>query len=652
MMIKVKSLTKEYHMGENTVRALNSIDLEIEQGDFVAIMGPSGSGKSTLMQILGLLDVPSSGSYQLFGAEVSGLSEDELAVLRRNRIGFIFQQFNLLPRLSAVENVALPLLYSKREKGLAGPLKLLEKVGLESRADHRPNELSGGQQQRVAVARALVNKPQLIFADEPTGNLDSTSEREIMQTLHDLNEHGITIIMVTHSEEIGAQAKRLIHMRDGVITSDVRNAPLPKSKGGDVQNAVLPVEEVKGINWQEYSNFFKQAMKTLWASKVRTFLSMLGILIGVASVVTMLALGTGAQRAVEEQLTSLGTNLLIVEPGVQRVGGVMQESSTTRFTPEDAIAIRALPNVQNVLTLVTGRAQAIYQNKNWNTVVQGTLPSYPSMHSSEPVLGRFFTEDEERKRSRVAVIGMTVARNLFGEASPLGEMIKLNRVIFQIIGVLPEKGGSGAEDHDDIVLIPTSTAMRRLFGRTYVDKIEVQLVNQEVTGIVEKMTLDLLRQRQRIPPSRYADAFSVRSLADIQAALTATSRTMSMLLASIAAISLIVGGIGIMNIMLVSVTERTKEIGLRKAIGAKRSDILLQFLVESVSVSAIGGLIGVLLGCASSLLLSLVAGWAVSISTASILLSFFFSALIGMAFGIYPARKASLRHPIEALHYE
>lgn len=650
-MIEIRQITKEYRMGENIVCALKGINLSIEEGDFVAIMGPSGSGKSTLMQILGLLDVPTSGSYQLLGHEVSGLTEDELAVLRRDKIGFIFQQFNLLPRMSALENVSLPLLYSQKEQGFEGSLRLLEKVGLGKRADHHPNELSGGQQQRVAIARALVNRPRLIFADEPTGNLDSKSEKEIMALLHYLNEQGITVIIVTHAEEIGRQAKRLIRMLDGEVQSDTRNSPAPSTP------SVLPPSPNakpldRGASWQEYIEFFKQGLQTLWASKIRTLLSMLGILIGVAAVVTMLALGTGAQKAVEEQLTSLGSNMLVLMTGSTRVGGIMQESSTTRLVPEDAEAIRGLPNVSAVSTILFARAQVTYSNKNWNTFVQGTSPSYPVMHSAEPALGRFFTDEEEKLRARVAVIGVTVARELFGESSPLGEMIKMNKVPFQVIGVLPEKGGTGFRSQDDMVLIPTSTAMRRLFGKTYVDQIEIQVDSPDAIPLVESIVSDLMIERKRIPPSRQDDAFEIRNMADLQNALSSTSRTMSMLLASIAAISLIVGGIGIMNIMLVSVTERTKEIGLRKAIGAKRSDILLQFLVESIAISAIGGLSGVLLGCFASITLSQLAGWAVYISPGSILLSFFFSTAIGVGFGIYPARKASLRHPIEALRYE
>lgn len=653
-MIEVRNLTKEYRMGANVVRALNDVSLKIDEGDFVAIMGPSGSGKSTLMQILGLLDVPTAGSYRLDEREVAGLSEDELAVLRRERVGFIFQQFNLLPRMSALENVALPLLYSKKEQGFEGSQKLLEMVGLGSRSHHQPNELSGGQQQRVAIARSLVNQPRLIFADEPTGNLDSASEIEIMKALRDLNEQGITVVLVTHAEEIGAQAKRLIRMRDGQIQSDERHEPLPKIVSSKPEAVDLKQAALQSMSWREISEFFKQGFKTLWANKARTLLSMLGILIGVAAVVTMLALGSGAQKVVEDQLTSLGSNLLTIRPGAVRVGGVMQgdDKSRTRLTIEDAESLRGLPNVKEVMSVVDGWVQATYGNRNYNSRTVGVSPTYPRLYSVEPQYGRFFTSEEERLRSRVAVIGHRIARELFGEQNPLGEMIKLNRVIFQVIGILPERGAVGFRNQDEMILIPTTTGMRRLFGKNYIDSIEVQAASPEAVKMVETMSVDLLRIRKRVPPSQFEDAFRVTNMAEIQEAVASTNKTMSILLASIAAISLVVGGIGIMNIMLVSVTERTKEIGLRKAIGAKRSDILLQFLIESVAVSAIGGLLGIVLGVIASYSLTWVAGWPVSISLLSVVMSFGFSAAIGIAFGIYPARKASLRHPIEALRYE
>lgn len=647
-MIEIRGIEKSYRMGDNVVYALRGVDLRIEAGDYVAIMGPSGSGKSTLTHILGLLDVPNSGSYTLNGREVSKLSEDELAELRRREIGFIFQQFNLLPRMTAEENVALPLLYSKCE-GDPTPDALLNVVGLGQRKHHRPNELSGGQQQRVAIARSLVNRPRLIIADEPTGNLDSVSEKEILKELEALNASGITVVIVTHEEEVGQKAKRLIRMRDGVIQSDERLQPLPAKVPPSGPSHPAP-----GSQWREFLEHFRQGFKTLLANKVRTGLSMLGILIGVAAVVAMLALGRGAQAAIEAQLASLGSNLLVLRSGSVRVAGVAQETgSTARLTIEDGSAIKEkIPDIKTVAAVVNGRAQATYQAKNWSTQVQGVAEPYASMHASQPVIGRFFNEDENRKRSRVAVIGTTLVRELFDGKNPVGETFKLNRVNFQVIGVLPEKGANGFRDQDDVVLIPVYTAMHRLLGKNYVDSMEIEVNDPQKIDDTQDNVLQLMQTRHRIPPSLKDEAFQIRNMADVQAALAQSSNTMSALLASIAAISLLVGGIGIMNIMLVSVTERTKEIGLRKAIGAKRQDILMQFLAESVVVSAVGGVVGIFLGWLITIILSALAGWTTVVSLGSVLLAFFFSAFIGVVFGIYPARKASALHPIDALRYE
>jgi macrolide transport system ATP-binding/permease protein len=649
-MIEIRDITKTYQMGDTLVHALRGVSLKIDDGDFVAIMGPSGSGKSTLTHILGLLDVPSEGSYKLSGREVSQLSEDELAVFRREEIGFIFQQFNLLPRMSAQENVALPLLYSRKPDGDKRSMDLLERVGLGPRYFHRPNELSGGQQQRVAIARSLINRPRMILADEPTGNLDSVSEREILNTLKELNSQGITVIIVTHEEEIGAQAKRLIRMRDGVIQSDERTEPLPVSRIEPPGDSSKPYDRPLILEIFEY---FRQGFKTLAANKIRTALSMLGILIGVAAVVAMLALGRGAKQAIESQLSSLGSNLLILRPGATRVGGVSQEAgATTRLTPEDAEALSHVAGIKAVGPTVSGRAQLTYLNKNWSTQIQGVATTYAQMRTAEPQIGRFFSEDENRMRARVALVGATVVRELFGAQNPIGEYIKINKVNFQIIGILPEKGASGFRDQDDVVLIPIFTAMHRLLGKTYVDFIDIEVRSAPEIDSTQDAALALMYSRKRVPVSQQEDAFQIFNMADIQAAVQQSSQTMSLLLASIAAISLLVGGIGIMNIMLVSVTERTKEIGLRKAIGARRADILMQFLAESVVVSVVGGLAGIALGASISLGLSMATGWATSISPESVALAFFFSAFIGIIFGIYPARKASLLHPIDALRYE
>lgn len=651
-MIEIKDIRKSYRMGKQTLEVLKGVSVRIEDGDFVAIMGPSGSGKSTLMNILGLLDVPSSGSYKFNDIETAVMNEDQLAILRREEIGFIFQQFNLLPRISAAQNVALPLLYSKKEKGLTRAESLLSRVGLKDRVDHRPNELSGGQQQRVAIARSLINAPQMILADEPTGNLDSVSEKEIMKALKELNDSGITVVIVTHEEEIGAQAKRLIRMRDGVIQSDQRTQDFNRRPAQSEKK--LPQLSQKKNPFFDFLDYFKQGFQTLLSNKIRTGLSMLGILIGVAAVVAMLALGKGAQKAIEDQLSSLGSNLLMVHPGSVRVAGVSQESgAANRLSYDDINVLKSrIGSIKNTSAQVSGRVQVTAQAKNWNTLVQGVSSSWPGMHASVPPIGRFFTDDENQKRARIAIIGATIQRELFGTKSPIGEMIKINRVNFQIIGVLPEKGATGWRDQDDVIMIPVLTAMHRLLGREYLEMIEVEIDRPENLDPAVDSIKNVLSTQHKIPASQQTDAFQVRNMADIQAALQKSSETMTMLLSSIAAISLLVGGIGIMNIMLVSVTERTKEIGLRKALGARAQDILSQFLSESVVISGIGGSIGILLGWLITVSLSALTGWATAVSLESVLLSFFFSALIGIVFGVYPAKKASALNPIDALRFE
>ena len=654
-MLELSNIHKRYEMGDNIVYALRGATVTVEDGDFVAIMGPSGSGKSTLMHIMGLLDVPEEGSYKINGREVAKHGEDELASLRRTVIGFIFQQFNLLPRITALENVAMPLLYSEGKLDLERAQALLERIGLGERLYHHSNEMSGGQQQRVAIARSLINRPDIILADEPTGNLDSVSEREIMTILKELNSTGITIIIVTHEDEIARQAKRIIRMRDGVIQSDTRLLPIGRGAIESKEAGVPSGLDRPARHMMSLLQHFGQGIKTLLSNKVRTILSVLGILIGVAAVVAMLALGAGAQKAIEGQLASLGSNLLVLRSGsVRGAGGAMIEAGlSTRLTEEDAEAIQSqVPSVKDVASNVNGRGQVTFSNKNWATAVMGVGNSYARMHAYLPEVGRFFTDEENRKRSRVAVIGATLVRELFEGQNPIGETIKINKVSFQVIGILPEKGANSFQDQDDKIIIPLNTAMRRLMGKDYVDFIDIEVVAADQTPAVQEKVLEMMYTRHHTPLSQRQDAFKVMNLADIQAALTASTQIMTLLLSVIAAISLLVGGIGIMNIMLVSVTERTREIGLRKAVGAERRDILAQFLIEAVVISLLGGILGIILAWLITLTISIVAGWATSITLASVLLAFIFSASIGVIFGLYPATKAARLPPIDALRFE
>ncbi|MCK6594714.1 MAG: ABC transporter permease [Bacteriovoracaceae bacterium] len=650
-MIKIKNITKSFTMGDNEIQILKGISLSIEPGDYVAIMGPSGSGKSTLMNILGLLDVPTSGSYQLNNEEVAKLNEDQLAILRRNEIGFIFQQFNLLPRIEAWQNVSLPLIYTEGKYNFTKAESLLEQVGLKERIHHKTNELSGGQQQRIAIARSLINNPKIIFADEPTGNLDTKTSHEIMQILRELNNQGITIIIVTHEDDIAREANRLIKLRDGVIQSDERFKPIQqslplKASGHPLANTALHPKEI--------IEHFIQGYRTLIANKVRSLLSMLGILIGVAAVVAMLALGSGAQKSIEEQLSSMGSNLLVLRTGNVRVGGVMQESgSRIRLSIDDIdILKKSIPEIQDISASSSSRGQVTFQNKNWNTSIAAVSPSYEKMRSVSPDFGRFFTEAEGQKRSLVAVLGRRVAKELFADQNPIGQFIKINRVNFTVIGLLPVKGTSGPQDMDDRIIIPVQTGMYRLFGKDYVESLDIQVKNKEQLSSTEEKIIQVMNKRYKVPLSQSEDAFRIFNMAELQSAISESSKTISTLLAAIAAISLVVGGIGIMNIMLVSVTERTREIGLRKSVGAKTNDILLQFLTESVLVSFIGGFLGIVIGWSTTSILSLILGWSTSVSPQSVVISFGFSVLIGLIFGIYPAHKASQLHPIVALRHE
>ncbi|MBU1122152.1 MAG: ABC transporter permease [Candidatus Omnitrophota bacterium] len=653
-MIEIKDIKKNYQMGNVGVQALRGVTLKVEPGEFISIMGPSGSGKSTLLHVLGFLDRPDWGSYTLWNKDIACLTDDELSGLRNRIAGFVFQQFHLLPRVSAVENAELPLIYAGKRHLKEKALDKIKEVNLLQRAYHKPNELSGGEQQRVAIARALVNEPKIILADEPTGNLDTKSEKEIMEILLELNRKGKTIIMVTHEEEIAEYADRVIYMRDGKIISDEKKRESFTKGDREQQISIDSIfsQEHHVLDKIEFVEHLRQAYNAIVSHKMRSFLSVLGIFIGVAAVVAMLALGQGAKESISQRLASLGSNLLTVRPGSHRMHGVALEAgAVTRFTLKDAQEIAKLPQVKSVSPSVSGRVQVVCGNKNWNTQVQGTGSQYPQMRAAVPIIGRFFTEEELRMRQKSVVLGATVVRELFGNINPVGATIKVNRVNFSVIGVLPQKGATGWRDQDDLIVIPITTAMYRLLGKDYVDSIDVEVRDSGLMDEAQNVVELLVINQHRLNKDN-EDSFEIRNMAEIQETLESTTKTMTWLLGAIAAISLLVGGIGIMNIMLVSVTERTREIGLRKAIGARKADIMKQFLIESVVMTFSGGIMGVIFGVLTAFLLSLFAGWTTKVLASSVIMATVFSIAVGIVFGLWPARKASKLNPIEALRYE
>ena len=684
--IEVENVSKVYQLGDQEIHALRGVSLRIERGEFVAIMGASGSGKSTLMNMIGCLDQPTTGKYLLEGIDVAGLDEPALARIRSLRIGFVFQSFNLLARTSAAENVALPLFYSGRLNDNAKRVhEALALLGLAEREQNHPSQLSGGQQQRVAIARALINNPTILLADEPTGNLDSKTAREILDTIRTLNrERGLTVVLVTHEPTLAATADRTITMSDGVVLSDERRVPLaPAASRPDGPSVEIPETTSRlGEAWSFVWMALSAAGRGVGRNKLRSALTMLGIFIGVAALIAMLAVGEGASAALKKQLESLGTNLLVVLPGAVRANGVragIGSASTLRVTDGAAI-LEEDPAVADISYVNRQNGQVVNGSQNWSTSVQGVTPSYLAIRDWPVISGRKLDDKDENEARTVCLLGQTVLANLFGEfQDPIGSTIRIRNVDMEVVGVLAIKGHSASgQDQDDTVLIPFRTSQERVLGVAAPSSAQNQAtifipppnplgIQSRLTGFVHTMYVQArssqlvktalqqvtatLEKQHRIKASQ-PDDFTVRDLTEIAEVAERSSRVMELLLAAIASISLIVGGIGIMNILLVSVTERTREIGVRMAIGARRVHVLLQFLVEASLLSLMGGGAGVLTGIAASKIISAVAGWPTLLHGAVISAAFLFSAAIGVFFGYYPARQASLLNPIDALRYE
>lgn len=640
-LIELRGVTKTYRNGGLDVEVLHGIDLKIYEGEFVAIMGASGSGKSTLMNILGCLDRPTTGSYHFMGRDVSGFSRDELALLRRDDFGFVFQSYNLIASASAAENVEVPAMYA----GLSPPDRharaqmLLSELGLAERSHHRPNQLSGGQQQRVSISRALMNGGRIILADEPTGALDSKSGQDVMKLLADLSERGHTVLLITHAKEVAQHAHRLIEIRDGNVLSDPGPAPVSHAQ----QDFVRPIVAGDGSRLADILEAAKMAMRSLRANFFRSVLTLLGIVIGVASVIAMLAIGDGAKAVVVERISAMGSNLLLVRPGAPNQRGF---SSTATLVVDDVKAIDELPNVLAAVPEQSSNVTARFGSSDTSTSVTGTSAKFPQARQWNVSSGTFFSEEDEANYAAVAVLGKTTAAALFGQDSPIGQFVLINNLLFQVVGIMSEKGASPmGSDQDDVIFVPYSTSSLRLSGQRYLRNVTVAVEDVAQIDDTQNAVDKLLLERHGTVD------YQIRNMASIMEAMEQTQNTLTILLGSIAAISLLVGGIGVMNIMLVSVTERTREIGIRMATGARESNIMQQFLIEAMVVSAIGGAIGVVIGLSVAGIIAAF-GTPVKYSLMPVLLAFGCAFMTGLVFGYLPAKKAAQLDPVVALSAE
>ncbi|OMT33163.1 macrolide ABC transporter ATP-binding protein/permease MacB [Burkholderia pseudomallei] len=646
-LLQLTRVTRRFPAGEKDVVVLDDVSLSIDAGEIVAIVGASGSGKSTLMNILGCLDHPSSGSYTVGGRETSELESDELARLRREHFGFIFQRYHLLPHLCAAENVEMPAVYAgsaqaqRRERALA----LLARLGLSDRASHRPSQLSGGQQQRVSIARALMNGGEVILADEPTGALDSKSGRDVIRVLRELNALGHTVIIVTHDEQVAAHARRIIEISDGRIVGDRLNPhadaadAAPDASGGAQPRSARRLSAGVG----RFAEAFRMAWIALVSHRLRTLLTMLGIIIGITSVVSIVAIGEGAKRYMLDEIGSIGTNTINVYPGAD--WGDSRADAIQTLVAADAAALAEQIYIDSA-TPETSRSLLLrYRNVDVNALVSGVGERFFQVRGMKLAQGIAFGADEVRRQAQVAVIDENTRRKLFGaNPNPLGEVILIDNLPCVVIGVTASKKSAFGDMKNLNVWVPYTTASGRLFGQRHLDSITVRVRDGQPSDAAERSLTKLMLQRHG------RKDFFTYNMDSVVKTVEKTGQSLTLLLSLIAVISLVVGGIGVMNIMLVSVTERTREIGIRMAVGARQTDIMQQFLVEAVTVCLMGGAIGIVLSFGMSFVFSLfVDQWKMVFSAASIASAFLCSTLIGVVFGFMPARNASRLDPIDAL---
>lgn len=648
-LLEIQGLVRRFSTGDQQIDVLKGIDLAIHAGEMVAIVGASGSGKSTLMNILGCLDRPSDGSYRVDGKETSQFSNDELAGLRRDHFGFIFQRYHLLPHLTATQNTEIPAIYAGIDKHSrrSRAQKLLERLGLGDRCEHHPNQLSGGQQQRVSIARALMNGGDVILADEPTGALDSKSGSEMMTVLHELHTNGHTIILVTHDQQVASHAERIIEISDGMIIRDQAN-----TKRQATTTATLPVKNAAEqpanffqANWGRFTEAFKMALVSMMSHRLRTILTMLGIIIGITSVVSVVALGQGAQQKVIKDISAMGTNVIDVNPG--KDWGDEDAASIQTLVPSDLDALKAQVYVDSASPATGGTQLLRYRNLTANASVNGVSEQYFRVKGYDLAKGIAFTADDMKQQTQVAVIDQNTQKKIFTAEDPIGKILFIGTLPCRVIGVTKEKDSPMGASSNLEVWIPYSAAMNRLLGQQYFSSITVRVKDGISNQVAEQSIIKLITQRHG------RKDFYTNSSDSIMKTINKTTTTLKLMISAIAVISLIVGGIGVMNIMLVSVTERTHEIGIRMAVGARQEDIMQQFLIESVLVCLLGGMIGIVCSWGVGKVFSLfVTSFAMQFSVMSIFSAFLCSTMIGIIFGFLPARNAAQLDPIEALARE
>ncbi|MDU5325782.1 MacB family efflux pump subunit [Campylobacter ureolyticus] len=638
-MLKLENINKNFNLGKNKVQVLNDINLEIKKGEFVAIIGQSGSGKSTLMNIIGCLDTQSSGKYYVDDKDISKFSSDEKASLRRKKFGFVFQRYNLISNLTALENVCLLGIYEGLDDRKTKGLNLLDRLDIKEKAYSRPNQLSGGQQQRVSIARALINGGEVILADEPTGALDSKSGIMVMEILSNLHKNGHTIILVTHDKNVANYANRIIEIKDGKIINDETK----KNEKFTIQN--LDKNKNKSSFGYKFLEALKMAISSIFSHKLRSFLTMLGIIIGIASVICVVALGEGSQEKILSSIRAIGTNTINIYPG--KNFGDLRAGKVKSLSVDDS-RILGMQNYLDYSTPNTSTSGVItYKNLSLNANLRGGGVNSLAVNGIEIQTGRSFELSDIANSSSVVIIDQNTKNSFFKDEDPLGKNIFFNQKPLKIIGIAKEDENAFGGSDNLRLYAPFSTVINKITGDRHIHSITVKVKDDINAQLAEEAIVSILTQKHG------KKDFFTRNSDTIKKTVESTMATMRLLISSIALISLIVGGIGVMNIMLVSVSERTKEIGIRMAIGAKESDILIQFLIEAIILCIIGGIIGLLTAYSFGYLFNSISGnFYMKFSTMPAIIALMSSCLVGTIFGYLPAKNASKLNPIDALLQE